>query len=188
VLFTGRFVERKGIGDLLDAIPIVLRDVDDARFVLAGGHRGSTGDEMARYWAPGHMDRIQFTGWLSAEEMSAWYRAADVLVVPSWYEPFGMVVLEGMLHGLAIAAAKVGGPAEILEEGRTGLLFPARDPIALASSLVRLLTNPELRRELGSAAAAEVRETWAYARVVRRVRSVYEEALTSPAARPAAPR
>jgi glycosyltransferase involved in cell wall biosynthesis len=78
--------------------------------------------------------------------MALRYTAADVLVVPSRYEPFGMVILEGMLYGLAIIAADVGGPAEILEHGRTGLLFPPRDVNALSRALQCLLDDPQNAR------------------------------------------
>ena len=99
VLYTGRFVEHKGITDLLEAIPRVLAQAPNTRFVLAGGHRGCGGDDMAARWLPPQMraywssGRIHFTGWLTPPEIDAWYRRADVLVVPSWYEPFGMVIL-----------------------------------------------------------------------------------------------
>ena len=109
-------------------------------------------------------------------QLAQWYGQADMLVVPSWYEPFGMVVLEGMLYGLAIAAAAVGGPMEILEHECTGLLFPPRDAAALAHALIRLVEAPSLRRCLGLAAAREVRRTWLYPRVVERMRAVYDEA------------
>ena len=61
--------------------------------------------------------------WLTSEQLAAWYTRADILVVPSWYEPFGMVILEGMLYGLAIVAALAGGPKEILIGERTGLFY-----------------------------------------------------------------
>jgi glycogen(starch) synthase len=109
--------------------------------------------------------------------LAGWYSVADVLVVPSWYEPFGMVVLEGMLYGLAIAAANVGGPAEILEDGVTGLLFAAHDPRALASAVIQLLLDSALRRKLQTAAAIEVRRRWLYSRVVQEMKRVYEEVL-----------
>ena len=86
--------------------------------------------------------QIQFTGWLTPQELTNWYRRADILVVPSWYEPFGMVILEGMLHGVAIAASAVGGPREILDHERTGLLFPARNSKALAEAILRLVRDP----------------------------------------------
>jgi glycogen synthase len=107
--------------------------------------------------------------------MALRYASADILVVPSRYEPFGMVILEGMLHGLAIVAADVGGPAEILEHGRTGLLFPPRDVMALSSALQRLLKNPEERNALGRAAARQVRRKWLWKHLVPPMLDVYRE-------------
>jgi glycogen(starch) synthase len=180
ILFTGRFVERKGIRELLSAAALVFKSTPAARFVLAGGHRHCDGASMARYWMPPeltrHCDRVHFTGWLSAEELACWYRKADVLVVPSWYEPFGMVVLEGMLYGLPIVASNIGGPAEILEHGRTGLLVPPRDATALADELIKLIAAPHMRRRLGLVAARAVRRKWLYSRVVQKMKTVYTEA------------
>jgi glycosyltransferase involved in cell wall biosynthesis len=180
VLFTGRFVARKGVGELLEAIPRVLDQAPETRFVLAGGHRHLDEASAERLWLPAALrerrDRVRFTGWLTPAELAAWYAAADVLVVPSWYEPFGMVVLEGMLHGLAVAAAAVGGPAEILDQGRTGLLFPPRDAGALARTILRLVGDPPLRGRLGLAAAHEVRRRWLWPQVVEQMRRVYLEA------------
>lgn len=180
VLYSGRFVERKGLRELLAAIPRVLKDAPETRFVLAGGHRDSCGTEMEERWLPHDLlpyrSQIIFTGWLSTDEVMEWYKAADVLVVPSWYEPFGMVILEGMLHGLAIAAANVGGPAEILENQRTGLLFPARNTEALADALSSLLSNPGYRYDLGIAAADEVRTHWLWSDSVGKLMDVYREA------------
>ena len=179
VLYSGRLVERKGIRDLLAAIPTVLDEVPNTRFVLAGGPAGWPAHELARQWLPAaclpYVDRIHFTGWLQPPDLDAWYRAADIQVVPSRYEPFGMVVLEGMLYGLPIIAANVGGPASILEHGRTGLLIRPFDPEALAGALVRLVRDPELRRCLGASAAEEVRRSWLWSKAAERMRAVYQE-------------
>jgi glycogen(starch) synthase len=179
VLYSGRLVERKGIHELLAAIPDVLDEAPETRFALAGGPPAVAGDEVARQWLPCELDRyrdrIHFTGWLAPRQVDEWYRAADVLVVPSRYEPFGMVILEGMLNGLPIVAASVGGPAEILEDERTGLLFPPRDAHALATALIRLVKSVTLRRRIGTAAAQEVRSSWMWPRRVERMRAVYRE-------------
>jgi glycogen synthase len=181
VLYSGRLVERKGIRELLTAIPRVLKRFPATRFVLAGGPGGCSGADLEREWLPQELypcrGQIHFTGWLSAEEIARWYATADLLVVPSRYEPFGMVVLEGMLHGLAIAAAAVGGPAEILEDGRTGLLFPPNDAEALARAVLRLVGNSRLRQRIGTAAAEEVRHKWLWPRLVEKMHGVYQEAL-----------
>jgi glycogen(starch) synthase len=172
VLYSGRLVERKGIRELLDAIPLVLDAAPEAQFVLAGGPPPLTGDEVAAQWlTPQHTpyrDRIHFTGWLSPDDVYRWYAAADILVVPSRYEPFGMVVLEGMLHGLPIIAAEVGGPADIIQQGTTGLLFPPRDVVALAAALRHLIKNAEDRSQMGIRAAHEVRRRWLWERLGKR--------------------
>ena len=184
VLYSGRFVDRKGIRELLQAIPLVLERQPNVRFVLAGGYGG--GAEIERAWLIDallpYRDRVHFTGWLTPAEMAGWYSMADILVVPSWYEPFGMVVLEGMLHGVAIAASNVGGPAEILEHGRTGLLFPPRSAEALTDAVVRLAGDSNLRGRIGLAAARQVRRRWLWPTLVDKMRAVYEELV--PGARP----
>ncbi|MFL6232040.1 MAG: glycosyltransferase family 4 protein [Thermoanaerobaculia bacterium] len=177
VLYSGRFVDRKGIRELFAAIPAVLERAPDTRFILVGGH--GTGAAIEVGWLPAglerYRERIHFTGWLLPDAVAEWYRAADVLVVPSWYEPFGMVILEGMLHGLPILATRVGGPAAILKHGRTGLLVPPRDARALAAGLLRLVKSGDLRRRLGAAAAQEVRQSWLWPRIVERMAAVYGE-------------
>jgi glycogen(starch) synthase len=179
VLYTGRFVERKGVRELIAAIPHVLEQAPHTRFVLAGGHRHCGGEVMAQAWLPPTLEpyrpSIDFTGWLSPEQLAAWYLRADILVVPSWYEPFGMVVLEGMLYGLCVAAASVGGPAEILRHSHTGWLFAPRSVERLAEGIVHLVGNAELRQRLGQAAHNEVRQTWLYPNLVQRMQGVYEE-------------
>jgi glycogen synthase len=181
VLYTGRFVQRKGIMELLAAIPEVLKKAPTTQFVLVGGYGG--GAEIERNWMLETLlpfrDRVHFTGWLSPSEVAEWYSASDILVVPSWYEPFGMVILEGMLHGLPIAATDVGGPAEILEHERTGLLFPAKNVAALTDTLLRLINDSTLRQTLGKAAGSEVREKWLWSRIVEKFRRIYQEAVVT---------
>jgi glycosyltransferase involved in cell wall biosynthesis len=182
-LYTGRFVERKGVRELIAAIPRVLEHAPETRFVLASGHRHCSGAEMEHWWLPPELQeyrsRIHFTGWLTPEQLAGWYAAADVLVVPSWHEPFGMVILEGMLYGLPIAAADVGGPAEILEHNRTGVLFAPRDVEALAQEVTRLVMEPDLRRRIGTAAADEVRHKWLWPHIVSTMRDVYLETMNA---------
>lgn len=185
ILYTGRFVDRKGVRELIAAIPQVLQQAPQSRFVLAGGHRHCTGAEMERWWFPPELapyrEQIYFTGWLTPSEVSKWYQTADILVVPSWYEPFGMVILEGMLYGLPIAAAQVGGPAEILHHEETGLLFPPKDADAIAQSLLKLLQNSSLRQQLGHAGALAVRQNWLWEKIVQKIQIVYQEAIATKA-------
>lgn len=185
VLFSGRFVDRKGIRDLLAAIPLVLARTTNVEFTLAGGQRGATSAEMDTWWRPldlPYPDRVRFTGWLNEAEMHACYHRADILVVPSWYEPFGMVVLEGMQHGLAIAASSVGGPAAILANRRTGLLFSPHKPAGLAAAVLRLIQEPSLRNRVASRARHQLARTWTWDHILPRVLDVYTEVHRSYAA------
>jgi glycogen synthase len=188
VLFSGRFVDRKGIWELIGAIGIVLAAAPDVRFVLAGGHRGCPAEQMEAWLLPDSLrpyrSRIRFTGWLTPQELAGEYRAADILVVPSWYEPFGMVVLEGMIHGLAVAAGAVGGPAEILRHGETGLLFPPCDTGALAQAILRLTQSTDFRLGLAEAGARDVRENWLWPCIVQKMRRVYDEVMVRRHGRP----
>ena len=86
-----------------------------------------------------------------------------------------MVVLEGMLHGLPVVAAEVGGPADILDHGRTGLLFPPRDVTALAVALRQLAGDPKQRCQMGLAAAHEVRRRWLWEQLIPDMVDVYRE-------------
>jgi Glycosyl transferases group 1 len=86
-----------------------------------------------------------------------------------------MVVLEGMLHALPIIASDTGGPAEILRHRRTGLLFPPQDVEQLTAYIIELAQNPDLRANLGRAAAREVRRAWSWPRMVAAMREVYAQ-------------
>ncbi len=177
VLYSGRFVDRKGIRELFQAIPLVLKHAPNVRFVLAGGY-GAAAD-IEREWLHEFLrpfrSQIHFTGWLTPDKVAEWYQQADILVMPSWYEPFGMVILEGMLHGLPIAATSVGGPADILEHQNTALLFPPRDVEALTNAILKLVSKPQLRQRLGQEAAKEVRRNWLWPKIVKKMKVVYKE-------------
>lgn len=177
VLYSGRFVDRKGIRELFQAIPRVLSCVPDLHFVLAGGY--GTAEQIADTWLDHSLrqyrSQIHFTGWLTPDKVSEWYRRADILVMPSWYEPFGMVILEGMLHGLPIAATSVGGPVDILEHDKNALLFAPKDVDALADAILQLVSRPALRYRVGQEAAREVRRLWLWPNIVKKMQAVYRE-------------
>jgi len=177
ILYSGRFVDRKGIGELLEVIPRVLDQAPNVRFVLAGGYGTATDIENAwlNHSLRQYRSQIEFTGWLTSDRVAECYRRADILVMPSWYEPFGMVILEGMLHGLSIAATSVGGPADILRNEESALLFPPKDVEALTTTLLRFVNDPSLRRRIGAAGSRDVRRCWLWPYVIEKMRSVYEE-------------
>ncbi len=182
ILYSGRLVLRKGITDLMEAIPVVLNRFPETKFVFAGGPPYCSGEQMKAEWLlPScypYSDQIHFTGWLKVEELSKWYHKADIQLMPSRYEPFGMVLLEGMLYGLPIIAADVGGPKDIMHHYRNGLLFPPRDVNKLAQLMLELIENSFLRFKIGTAAFKDVRENWLWKQMTRKFCNVYHELLT----------
>lgn len=176
VLYVGRFAHRKGIEELLAAVPLVLERHPDVEFLFVGG--GSRGDssDVAAGWLPDDLrwdDRIRFAGW--QPDPAPFYRSSHILVVPSRYEPFGLVVLEGMCAGIAIAATTTSGPNEILRDNVTSLLFPPRDVERLTEAVSRLVADAALRRRLGQAAAEDVRQRWNWSRIYARIDAAYRE-------------
>lgn len=163
VLYAGRFADINGTAELFAAIPRIAGRVPGARFAVAGGLPENRKAEARwlRRWreqAPADVQaRVTFPGWLPGDALSALYAQAAVLLAPSWFETFGLVVLEAMLHGVPVAATSAGALTERVAHERTGLLSAPRDVDALVENAVRLLEDRALAARLGAAAAAEAR-------------------------------
>ncbi|HMP40604.1 MAG TPA: glycosyltransferase, partial [Roseiflexaceae bacterium] len=111
------------------------------------------------------------------------YSAADIITMPSHYESFGMAALEGLASGRPVVATNAGGPAYIVEDGKSGLLTPPDDPSALAARLLQLLDNDELRETLGVGARRRA-QRFGWATVGCDILQIYREVL-APAQRAA---
>lgn len=120
---------------------------------------------------------VTFLGKRAQETLHNYYVAADVVVMPSVYESFGMVALEAMACGTPVIASEVGGLAFLVDDGETGFLIPDRDPRALADRLRRVLGDPALRVRLGSR-GAEVAREYSWDVIADRMIEVYQDVLT----------
>jgi len=181
ILFAGRFADLNGIDELLTSVPMILARAPNATFVIAGGlpeNRRAEARRRRRFEEsiPASVRaRVEFTGWLETELLAIRYREAGLLVAPSWFETFGQVVLEGMLHGLPIAASACDGLTELLAHGESGLLSPPRRPEALTDDVVRLLHDRDLARRLGTRAAHDARGHHLWSTVIDRLTRAYAE-------------
>src|SRR5262249_20345208 len=141
LLFVGRLERRKGVDTLLEALVPVLREVPDLVATLAGDSdipgEGGTTCRSAFEAGPGRElgDRVRFVGRVGDGELAAYYAGCDLLVVPSRYESFGLVLLEGMMMGKPVIAGDAGGMRYIVEDGGTGLRFTPGDASALAAAV-----------------------------------------------------
>jgi glycogen(starch) synthase len=180
VLLVGRLVYEKGFHLALDALAPVIRRRPGVRFVVAG--TGTAEAELKRQSRRLGLGRHgSFLGWVGDDMLHSLYRVADLCIVPSIYEPFGLVALEAMASGCLCIVADTGGLREVVpEDGTVGLRFPSRDSAALEEMLEQVLTDDSARAQLVAEARGYVlRFDWA--EVARRTREVYD-------ALPAAPR
>lgn len=131
VIFIGRLVPQKGVEYLIRAIPLIVRNHRGTKFLIAGdGWSRSHLESMAA--ATGYGNKIRFLGFITDSERVELLMSADALVIPSIYEPFGIVALEGMAAGVPIVASNVGGLSEIVEHDRTGMLAYSENPESIA--------------------------------------------------------
>ena len=101
--------------------------------------------------------------------------SADVLVIPSIYEPFGIVALEGMAAGVPVVASKVGGLAEVVEHDRTGILVYSRNPESVAWGVDRILSDPGHARWLTENAREMIQKTYSWEAIAKKTMKVYKE-------------
>ncbi len=171
VLLLGRLVYEKGFQLALEAMPSLIERLPSTRFLVAGS--GTHELELRRQAAElGLMEHGTFLGWIGDDVLHSLYRIADVCVVPSIYEPFGLVALEAMASGCPCIVADTGGLREVVPHEEAGLRFRARDPVALGEMVERLLGDPGLRQRLVAEASEHVlRFDWAD--VAERTAAVY---------------
>ena len=154
VLFVGRLELRKGVDLILQAAPAILRSDPQAQLILAGrdveGWAGRALPEELQ-------GRVHFVGEVDIATREKLLARAHCLLFPSRYESFGLVPLEAFVHGVPVVGARAGAIPEVVEDGRSGLLFEAESAQDLARCTVLLLTDPALRARLSAGALARVK-------------------------------
>jgi hypothetical protein len=187
VLYVGRLEQRKGILDLFAAIPSVLARHPNTRFVIAGadnshadGFQARHGADYPTYFArhyPQARPAVTFLGHVTEETLQSLYQQCDLFVAPSLYESFGLIYLEAMNYGKAVVGCRAGGIPEVVDDGGNGLLVEPEAPAALAEAIVRLLSNPQLLREMGLAGRSRLLERFTYVHMARGFAAAYRTVL-----------
>jgi glycogen synthase len=179
VLLVGRLVYEKGFQLALEALPRLIERLGDVRFIVAGS--GTAEQELREQARRLGLDQHgTFLGWIGDDVLHSLYRIADLTVVPSIYEPFGLVALEAMASGCPCLVADTGGLREVVPSEDVGLRFRSRDPASLGAMAERLLTDESLRDRLVAEASEHVLG-FDWADVARQVAGVYDEAVASSA-------
>ncbi len=184
VLFVGRIEPLKGVDTLIRAMSCLkFQNVGRPVYLaIIGGEPEASPEEMTA-----EMARLQqlcddlcvgqtviFLGKRAQDTLPYYYSAAEVVVMPSFYESFGMVALEAMACGTPVIASQVGGLAFLVKDGETGFTVPEGDPSALTDKLVLLLSDHELRERMGNC-AAEYAQAYDWQKIAGRIVSVYSE-------------
>lgn len=166
-------MHRKGIAELIEAFARIALDRPDVHLYLVGG-----GSEQSFYEGvaseTGFADRIHFTGFQS--DPRPYLEAADLFVLASRRESFGLVIIEARAAGCAIIGSDVDGIPELLDHGASGVLTPPRDALALAGEMARLLDDPERRAALQQRAQENI-DRFSVSRMTDEVMAIYEELL-----------
>jgi len=158
LLFSGRLQPFKGLDLLLHAMTY-LPNHGTTRLLVVGGNAGKK-DEMVKMNSLvndlGIGSMVGFVGPVEHDRMPTFYNAADICVVPSYHESFGMVAVEALASGTPVLASRVGGLATIVRDGETGYLFDERSPEVLATYLCLLMSENEIRKSMAQSARQSV--------------------------------
>ncbi len=188
ILFAGRIEPLKGIDTMLRAMALIQERRPDvlhnACLAIIGGDPWAEDldEEMARLQQLRHdldiHDLVTFLGAKDQDLLPNYYAAAEMVVMPSHYESFGMVALEAMAMGTPVIASEVGGLAHLVQHGVTGYHVPSRNPEALAARIYEMLSNKACHDHLGEQAQAHARQ-YDWAKIVNRMMAVYEDVAVS---------
>ncbi|HEX8231406.1 MAG TPA: glycosyltransferase, partial [Chloroflexia bacterium] len=186
LLFVGRIERLKGIDTLLESAAVVSRTCAgrDLKVLIVGGGGQTAAEnaEIRRIWQL-HQDlnledQVEFVGSRPQEMLPLYYSAADITVMPSHYESFGMVAVESMASGTPVIASNVGGLSYTVKDGVTGYLVPEENHFVLAEQVHHLLKNPEVREQLGRQAAKHALQ-FSWSNIASQIVDVYDTEISA---------
>ncbi len=184
LLYVGRLEWRKGIGTMISALAMLKNDIPNIRAIVVGG--GIMGKQkndadykeyqrlVEKATSEGVVDRIQFVGRVSHSRVKTYYSASNVHVVPSYYEPFGLVALEGMACQVPVVASRKGGLVTTINDGVTGLLFEPRNAQDLQQKILSLHKDPILLGNIVRDAYDHVKKYYSWKDIAIKIENVYE--------------
>jgi glycosyltransferase involved in cell wall biosynthesis len=174
--YVGNYRPEKGHETLLRAFRLLLDVQPSARLVCCGGGKPGWKPRLNALSTELGLDARAFLLDLQLD-VNRIFRGLDLYVQPSDTEGFSNALLQGMAHGLSVVATRAGGTPEAITDGETGLLIPPGDPAALSEAMLRMLGDPELASQLGTAAREKVRERFQFHHMLNGYTTLYEEEL-----------
>ena len=176
ILFMGRLVYEKGIQHLISAMPKILDGYHDTKLVIGG--KGGMMDELKEQVnAMGISEKVCFAGYLNGKDVQKMYKAADISVFPSTYEPFGIVALEAMLSENPVVVSDIGGLNEIVQHRENGMKAYCGNPNSIADSILELLYDHKLCAEITKKAKNKVRNEYNWNKIAQDTHFTYQKAI-----------
>jgi len=184
VLFVGRLEWRKGAGTLISAAKMLKNEIPNLKVVIVGGKiygRQKNAKDCKEYQRllekaeeEGIKDNVEFIGRIDHGRLCFFYSAADAFVIPSYYEPFGLVALEGMACKVPVIASRVGGLQTTIDDGATGLLFKPRNALDLKEKILQIYKSKELAEKLSKNAYNKVIEQYSWKNIASKIYEAYQ--------------
>ena len=183
LIYAGRISPEKGVHFLVEAFSHLAPKHPEIHLVIIGG-RSEGNNDRARYAdtleaaLKPFSNQVTFLGSVPPSDMHRHYRAADLLVVPSTLEAFGMVCLEGMAAGVPVLAAPIGGLPEFVQDGKNGYLIKDHgNSLSLAAQIESILKNPEGAKAIGAAGQAYALNNHDWSLVAAKLSEIYDQLL-----------
>jgi glycosyltransferase involved in cell wall biosynthesis len=175
IIFVGSIGRRKGIFDILEAIPFVIEDHECARFLFLGEEEiaGEKQKILQICGDPRIQEHVCFLGWVTGEKKRACYQEADIFILPSYAENLPFALLEAMAVGLPVVTTPVGGIPEIIQDGENGFLIEPGSKTQLKERILQLLKDPQLRQRLGKNAQKTIIESFAPGKIDEQWAALY---------------
>jgi glycosyltransferase involved in cell wall biosynthesis len=181
ILQLGRVVPRKGIDTVISALAHIDQKRTPTRLIIVGAEFRPYPDycpELTRLQLLADAENVDllvdFIGWKDRDHLKYYYSAADIFITTPWYEPFGITTLEAMACGTPVIGSNVGGIKYIVEDGITGNLVPAKDPLILAEKIEALLADRQQLYNMGAQAIKRVNTEFTWTHVARKVADLYK--------------
>ena len=176
ILFMGRLVYEKGVQHLIAAMPKILNGYHDVKLIIAG-QGGMLNELKQEVNALGIGEKVYFAGYMNGKDVQKMYKAADISVFPSTYEPFGIVALEAMLAENPIVVSDIGGLNEIVQHKENGMKSYAGNPNSIADSILELLYDYKLCADITRKAKNKVRNEYNWSKIAQDTHFTYQKAI-----------
>jgi glycogen synthase len=177
ILYVGQLKYRKGFDVLAHAMPYVVKEFPEASFVYVGHNPRNEPALREICRGNGTEENLKFLGRVTEEEKIRLFRAADVYVLPTRYEGFGLPLLEAMAAGVPVVSSDIPVVSEIVQNGRNGLLAKLEDPEDLARCVIEAVKDQDLRRKIVQGGLETVEKRYDENTIVNRILGVYREAI-----------